>query len=312
VGALDRNVAAAAADHHCQLGLVVEESGDLGHVHLGVRPGDAADLLVEEGRNLGRLHAHLGDVVGVVERDRHVHARHRRGEQADLSERQAGRLGGMRLDSTASRLGECRRRFGRQVGGGEVEDLLTLDHAQGRRAGGGGEATKLHRGDPCRSESRRIRPRPEWVPVAMPSIRTTLSLALSSLVLLLAGCGSDDSTTTTTTDEEESSAQSSPGKGNAGTNAPAPSGDAVRAEKVSIVEFAYDPDPVRIEEGGKVIWVNRDAAPHTATADDGSFDTGTIAQDKLKSESFKQPGTYTYFCEIHPDMHGTVEVVAAP
>lgn len=148
----------------------------------------------------------------------------------------------------------------------------------------------------------------------MPSIRTTLTLALTALVLLAAGCGSDDdSTTTTTTTEEaaeqESGAQSSPGEANPEASAPAPSGDAARSEKVSIVEFAYDPDPVTIEEGGKVIWVNRDAAPHTATADDGSFDTGTIEQDKLKSESFKQPGTYTYFCEIHPDMHGTVEVV---
>ena len=150
----------------------------------------------------------------------------------------------------------------------------------------------------------------------MPSIRTTLSLALASLVLFAVGCGSDDdSTTTTATTEEaagqESGAQSSPGEGNAGTSAPAPSGDAGRSEKVSIVEFVYEPDPVTIEEGGKVIWVNRDAAPHTATADDGSFDTGTIEQDKLKSESFKQPGTYAYFCEIHPDMRGTVEVVEA-
>jgi plastocyanin len=148
----------------------------------------------------------------------------------------------------------------------------------------------------------------------MPSIRTTLPLALTAFAL--AGCGSsDDSTTTTTTAEEgagaENGAQASPGRGNAETNAnaPAPSGDAVRSAKVSIVEFAYDPDPVTIEEGGKVIWVNRDAAPHTATADDGSFDTGMIEQDKLKSESFKDPGTYTYFCQIHPDMQGTVEVV---
>jgi plastocyanin len=143
----------------------------------------------------------------------------------------------------------------------------------------------------------------------MPSIRTTLSLALAAFALAVAGCGSDDSTTTTTEAGEESGAQSSPGKGNADTSAPAPSGDVARSEKVSIVEFAYDPDPVTVEEGGKVIWVNRDSAPHTATADDGSFDTGTIEQDKLKSESFKQPGTYTYFCTIHPDMHGTVEVV---
>jgi plastocyanin len=85
----------------------------------------------------------------------------------------------------------------------------------------------------------------------------------------------------------------------------------VRAAKVVIADFEYNPDPVRIEAGGKVIWLNQDSAPHTATADDGSFDTGTLDEGKLKSESFKQPGEYSYFCEIHPTMHGTVEVVAA-
>jgi len=85
----------------------------------------------------------------------------------------------------------------------------------------------------------------------------------------------------------------------------------VRSAKVEIEDFAYDPDPVRIEEGGKVIWINRDSAPHTATAEDGSFDTGTLEEGKLKSETFKEPGTYAYVCSIHPQMHGTVEVVAA-
>jgi plastocyanin len=78
---------------------------------------------------------------------------------------------------------------------------------------------------------------------------------------------------------------------------------------VEIVDFAYDPDPVTIEEGGKVAWINRDSEPHTATADDDSFDTGTLEEGKLKSESFKEAGTYEYICSIHPDMKGTVEVV---
>lgn len=141
-----------------------------------------------------------------------------------------------------------------------------------------------------------------------------LSLALVAFALALAGCGSDDDTTT---DEASgggagaTATESAPsgGDSDSSANAPAPSGDAVRAEKVEIVEFTYQPDPVTIEEGGKVIWTNRDSAPHTATADDGSFDTGTIETGKLKSESFKQPGSYPYFCEIHPEMRGTVEVV---
>jgi plastocyanin len=120
-------------------------------------------------------------------------------------------------------------------------------------------------------------------------------LLLVVLGLVLAGCGDDDD---------------SGGYGGGGeTTATAPSGDAVRAEKVEIVEFTYQPDPVTIEAGGKVTWINRDSAPHTATAADGSFDTGTLEEGKLKSESFKDAGSYPYFCEIHPDMRGTIEVV---
>lgn len=101
-----------------------------------------------------------------------------------------------------------------------------------------------------------------------PAVMATLLIAM----LVLASCGDDDGDTTapgnagaTTAPvavEEEAGAEPS-------GNAPAPSGEAVRSEKVEIVDFAYDPDPVTIQAGGKVIWINRDSAPHTATADDG-------------------------------------------
>ena len=134
------------------------------------------------------------------------------------------------------------------------------------------------------------------------------SLPWSCLAFALASCGGGDDTD---------------GHGNrtggdraqprrrilAGGNAAAPSGKLERSVKVEIVDFAYNPDPVQVETGGKVIWQNMDSAPHTATADDGSFDTGTLEEGKLKSETFKKAGTYTYFCEIHPTMHGTVEVI---
>jgi plastocyanin len=143
------------------------------------------------------------------------------------------------------------------------------------------------------------------------------ALALCAVIgfalLGFAGCGDDDGddtgsatvteTTGTTTEAGDDSAT--------GGNASAPSGAAVRSAKVEIEDFAYNPDPVTIEEGGKVIWINRDSAPHTATAEDGSFDTGTLEEGKLKSENFKEAGTYAYICSIHPDMQGTVEVVEA-
>jgi plastocyanin len=131
--------------------------------------------------------------------------------------------------------------------------------------------------------------------------------ALILTALALASCGGGGDSTSTEAEEAVATApnpeaESSPAETEAG-------GKLERSPKVEIVNFAYSPDPVRVQAGGKVIWQNMDSAPHTATADDGSFDTGTLEKGKLKSETFKEPGTYTYYCEIHPTMHGTVEVV---
>lgn len=122
--------------------------------------------------------------------------------------------------------------------------------------------------------------------------------------LSLAACGSDSSNTTSLGD----AAAGVPGEGQAG-NAAAPSGEAVRSAKVEIVDFQYAPATVNVQAGGKVTWLNRDSTEHTATLDDGSFSSGDLAAGKLKSQSFKDAGTYAYHCEIHPEMKGTVEVV---
>ena len=144
--------------------------------------------------------------------------------------------------------------------------------------------------------------------------KLTARRVLSPIVLLvlalgIASCGGGSDSTSTesgaTSVETEAETEAETG------SAPAPSGNARRSEKVEIVDFAYNPDPVTIEEGGKVIWINQDSAPHTATADDGSFDTGELEEGKLKSETFKEAGEFTYHCEIHPTMHGTVKVVPA-
>jgi plastocyanin len=136
-----------------------------------------------------------------------------------------------------------------------------------------------------------------------------LASALLVSALGLAACGDGSDTTVTTEETAPTTREAESTERETGGNAPAPSGDAVRSAKVEIAEFTYQPDPVTIEEGGKVIWINRDSAPHTATAEDGSFDTGTLEEGKLKSETFKEPGIYAYICQIHPGMHGTVEVV---
>jgi plastocyanin len=146
-------------------------------------------------------------------------------------------------------------------------------------------------------------------------LKPLLAAAMVALSLGLVACGDSGSDSTTAEAETAPSGQEaegggSPSQGEEATESePAPSGEAARAEKVEIVEFAYQPDPVVVQVGGKVTWQNEDAAPHTATADDGSFDTGTIDKGKLGSATFKEAGTFPYFCEIHPTMHGSVEVV---
>lgn len=134
--------------------------------------------------------------------------------------------------------------------------------------------------------------------------------ALVALSLGLAACGDSGSDSTSSEAETAPPASEEPaGETEATESEPAPSGEASKSEKVDIVEFTYQPDPVVVQAGGKVIWQNQDTAPHTATADDDSWDTGTIEKGKIGSETFKEPGTFTYFCEIHPTMKGTVEVV---
>ncbi|HEX6780675.1 MAG TPA: cupredoxin family copper-binding protein [Solirubrobacterales bacterium] len=134
--------------------------------------------------------------------------------------------------------------------------------------------------------------------------------ALVALSLGLVACGDSGSDSTSSEAETAPPASEETTEETESTESePAPSGEASKSEKVDIVEFTYQPDPAVVRAGGKVIWQNQDTAPHTATADDGSFDTGTIEKGKIGSETFKEAGTFTYFCAIHPTMHGTVEVV---
>ena len=161
-------------------------------------------------------------------------------------------------------------------------------------------------------------------------LKVSLLAALLALSLGLVACGgsSDSSTgssaaTEAVTEapeeaeaggeeaaEEEAAEAEEGGTGDAEAESEtAPSGQPRKAEKVEIAEFTYSPDPVVVQVGGKVTWKNDDNPPHTATADDGSFETGIIETGKTASVTFKEAGTFTYYCKVHPFMHGTVEVV---
>lgn len=140
-------------------------------------------------------------------------------------------------------------------------------------------------------------------------LKPLLAAAMVALSLGLVACGGSGSDSSSEAETAPSGETESAETTESTESEPAPSGEAAKSEKVQIVEFTYEPDPVVVQVGGKVTWQNEDAAPHTATADDGSFDTGTIDNGKLGSATFKEAGTFTYFCQIHPTMHGSVEVV---
>jgi plastocyanin len=76
----------------------------------------------------------------------------------------------------------------------------------------------------------------------------------------------------------------------------------------TIQNFAFSLNPITIARGSTVTWTNVDGAPHTVTADDGSWGSGTLGQGGTYSHVFTSPGSYAYHCAIHSFMKGTVIV----
>jgi plastocyanin len=103
-------------------------------------------------------------------------------------------------------------------------------------------------------------------------------------------------------------------EGLAGEAAPAASATPVAsnttagAMAVTIKGFAFDPAQQQVPVGTTVTWTNQDSANHTVTADDGSFDSGQLAQGATFSQTFAKAGTYTYHCSNHPNMKATIVV----
>jgi len=80
---------------------------------------------------------------------------------------------------------------------------------------------------------------------------------------------------------------------------------------VDIAGFAFSPQSITIKVGDTVTWANADAQSHTATADDGSWETGTIGGNTSKSVTFSTAGTFAYHCSIHRQMTATLVVTSA-
>jgi plastocyanin len=77
---------------------------------------------------------------------------------------------------------------------------------------------------------------------------------------------------------------------------------------IEIKEFKYGPPMLSVPAGTTLTWVNHDEEPHTVTSATGAFSSAGLVNDDTFVQTFTKPGTYQYFCKIHPYMKGTVVV----
>jgi len=85
---------------------------------------------------------------------------------------------------------------------------------------------------------------------------------------------------------------------------------AAEPDTVTINNFAFSPAILSVAPGTKVTWTNKDEEPHTVTSADAgaTFKSAALDTDDKFSFTFDKPGTYKYFCSVHPHMIGTIVV----
>lgn len=92
----------------------------------------------------------------------------------------------------------------------------------------------------------------------------------------------------------------------------APKASAVVSSKtasIKIANYAYQPTTLTVKAGTKLTVTNADQTAHTLTARSGTFDSGTVNPGKSAHLTLTKPGVYTYYCQFHAFMSGTVKVV---
>ena len=149
--------------------------------------------------------------------------------------------------------------------------------------------------------------------------RFLLVIVTSLLSLLLAACGqsgadssggsetqSPPAPTVSRNSNTETSKMEMPAKPSpaAGKDMPTPS----TANHVMVENFSFQPGALTVKAGTTVTWVNHDDEPHTVNENNKTFKSGTLDTDAKFSYKFTSPGTYSYFCSLHPRMTGQIIV----
>ncbi len=79
---------------------------------------------------------------------------------------------------------------------------------------------------------------------------------------------------------------------------------------MNMQNFAYQMANIQVRAGTTVTWTNQDNVPHSVTFKNGMKDSGLLSQGQSFSYTFNTPGTYQYYCTVHPYMVATVTVVS--
>ena len=88
-------------------------------------------------------------------------------------------------------------------------------------------------------------------------------------------------------------------------------GGARADDTVKIDNFTFSPATLTVQAGSKVTWVNEDDIPHVVAASDRTYKSQVLDTDQAFSHTFNEPGSFEYFCSLHPHMKGLIVVVSA-
>ena len=84
----------------------------------------------------------------------------------------------------------------------------------------------------------------------------------------------------------------------------------VAEREILIEERAFTPSSLEVEPGTRITAINISQSDHTWTGRNGAWNSGTLRPGEQFSVDIDEPGTYTFVCEIHPEMTGTITAVS--
>jgi len=77
---------------------------------------------------------------------------------------------------------------------------------------------------------------------------------------------------------------------------------------VSIEGMRFQPATLVVDKGDTVTWTHNSPMPHSVKANDGDFGSSVMSSGQSFSQTFDEPGTYSYYCSLHPSMRGKIVV----